>query len=215
MVAVVGLQPLQRAGALERAQDAVTQAVSLRDAFGPPAAMMASAAFGLTARDRGSWAEAMDHLSAAVGAADARGLTLSSLVLRLELVLTSAILGTDSPDSPDAPEVAQLADAAGTPAIVSAAHSAMALVGVGPLPETPPATVQETAMRADAIALRVVGSTRRTWPLGVTQPPSGHGSGTKSSSPARQARCGDRPAAEKTFDAIGADDERRSWPLQR
>lgn len=208
MAAVVGLQPLQRTGARERADDALSQALALRDAFGPPETMMAAAAVGLTARDRGDWALAMEQLDVAVGASDASGFAISSLVLRQELTLTSAMLGLPSPEGQ---EVARLAEAGGAPAVASAARAAMSLVDESVRLAGAPGTLQETAVRADAHALRLErqgDDARDAWQA-AAQEWSRLGSTVFLAR--AQARSGDRDAAVQTLQVIGAADEARDW----
>ena len=211
MAAVIGLQPLQRAGALERAREAIAQATAMRDAFGPPETMMAAAATGLAARDRGSWAEAMEHLEVALGASDAAGFALTSLVLRLELVVCSALRGAPSPD---AAEVGELAQTGGAPAIASMARAAMELCAASPSTFETAATVQEAAIRADACALHLERRGEHATAAWVDAAAQWARLGQTVFLARAQARAGDRAAAEQTLDAIGAEDEGRAWSLE-
>jgi hypothetical protein len=212
MAAVVGLQPLQRAGSRDRAVDARAQALSLRDAFGPPETMMAATAIGVTARDRGDWAQAVEQLEVALGAGDASGFAILSLVLRQELILTSAIRGLTSSDGA---EVAQLAESGGAPAVASATRAAMALVDDSVELDGPPATLQEAAVRADAQALRLERSGTDAHPAWCTAADAWARLGSTVFLARAQARSGDIKTAEQTLDVIGAADEGRAWALQR
>ena len=213
MAAVVGLQPLQRAGLTDRAAQARSQAVALRDAFGPPETVTAAAALGLAARDRGDWADAIGHLYIALESAEAVGFALSALVLRQELVLTSALCGVLAPD---ADEVAKLAEQAEAPLIASATRAAVSMVtGEGISATRAGLTLQESAVRADARALqsgRAGEDPRAAW---KTAAMAWQRLGSTVFFARAQARSGDVAAAEHTLDVIQASDEGRAWALQR
>ncbi|HMC71035.1 MAG TPA: hypothetical protein VKJ07_17895, partial [Mycobacteriales bacterium] len=210
MAAVVGLQPLQRAGEHARAHDAMSQALSLRDAFGPPETMMAAAAIGLNARDRGDWALAMEQLEVALGASDASGFAISSLYTRYELALTSAMLGLTSVEGLD---VAQLAESAGAPALASASRAAMSLVDDNIFVDTPPATLQEAAVRADAQALALQRQGEGTADAWRAAADAWKRLGATVFLARAQARSGDREAAEQTLEIVRAAEEGRNWAL--
>jgi tetratricopeptide (TPR) repeat protein len=212
MAAVVGLQPLQRTGQTARARDARAQAVALRDAFGPPETMMAAAALGLAARDRGAWSEALDHLQLAVEAGDAAGFSLSALVLRHEIVLTSAFVGVVALD---AVEVAEHAEAGGAPIIAASIRAALGLAAARPPDAGDTWTLQEEAVRADAVALHLESrddDASGAWADSIAAwRPLGH---TVFLARAL-ARSGAREDAEHTLDLVEATAEGRAWALQR
>lgn len=210
MSAVFGLQPLQRAGAADRVQDAVGQAIALRDAFGPPETMMAAAALGLAARDRGAWAESLEHLQVALAAADAAGFALSALMLRAELVLTSALLGVTAPDAGD---VIERAESGGAPAVASYTRAAVALLDDEANPDAAAATLLEAAVRADARALRLERAGDDACAAWSDAAAAWGRLGLTVFLARAQARAGDRAAAERTLDAIGGDTEGRTWAL--
>ena len=211
MVAAFGLQPLQRAGETARAREAATQTLAFRDAFGPPEAMMASGALGLAARDRGAWTEALQHLQSALSASEAAGFSLTSLVLRAELVLTACLLGVPSSE---ADIVVELSHAGGAPAVASLARAAMELLAGSPSTYAAAATLQEAGVRADACALHRGQRGMDATPAWRDAAAQWSRLGLTVYLARAQARSGDHAAAEQTLDAIGAEDEGRAWALR-